>query len=118
MWPVSTESGLNYRIRLIEQSLELRRATCSQHFSSVKESLKNKLSSPGMLILAAGGGFLVGRILFAKEKNNSAPISSTFSAILSAFTLTTSVVEFISFITYTAADLTRPKDPERQPPGA
>lgn len=84
--PVSTASGsIDHRIDAIEARIALRRTAASAHRDELHAAMRNKLTSPLALVLAAATGFAIGQLARPRDKlaDNATPASSAGVPLLS-----------------------------------
>ena len=95
---------LNQRIREVEQQLAGRQRSIGFRAAALARNLREKLSSPITLLVAAGAGFAIGQ--FSKRKRaephtgtdpaNTRP--SIFATLMDAFSLATTVMAMLPAI--------------------
>lgn len=83
---------LEQRIETIEKRIALRQASVSTHRAELEAAIGNKLTSPLVLVLAAGAGFAIGQIArrlpadggdTAPGMVHTAPLLSTLLSVMS-----------------------------------
>lgn len=85
---------LEQRIETIEKRIALRQASVSTHRAELEAAIGNKLTSPLVLVLAAGAGFAIGQIARPRPVDGSgsgsapgtahtAPLLSTLLSVMS-----------------------------------
>lgn len=99
--PVTTASGsIDHRIDAIEARIALRRTAASAHRDELHVALRNKLTSPLALVLAAATGFAIGQLARPRDNvaDNTTPPSSGGVPLLSTALSVVSLVGSVSTI--------------------
>jgi len=78
---LSKDASLDQQIRMVEQRLLQRRASSASHFALFRWQLREKLTSPLVLLLAGGIGFAMGPSKRSKPAESSAAASAGNAAI-------------------------------------
>lgn len=112
-------ASLDRRIRETEDRLARRRETVGFRAASLGRNLREKLSSPLAVLVAAGAGFAIGHFSRCNTAQTQAdgdsgtPRQSVFATLLEAFTLASTVIAMLPVLRQEPADETRAADQTR-----
>lgn len=112
---------LTDRIRALENRIALRKAAAHRHGSALKTEIRHKMTSPLILLLAAGTGFAIGQLARpptpAAQDGEAMPGHPDMASFLSAISAISSLNNLIGPITTIMTWLKPTTRPSAEAPG-